>query len=488
MLLGLVCVAPAGAQESEPRLAMSMSRNRWGFSVNACLPSDRPPPPGTNSIKPVDATTEVLVNGRPVSNDGITVWWMQPGIGSEGRCPGNVWVSHRVTLADLAGVGVEPPASGTWSSFDLEIRVDRDGLEQVVGRVIEFGSGPPVGSFDSVTTNPNGAMVRGWVVDPVVGGQAGLRMTVNGRDWPLEQLPSSSSPPPQPLPVLRPLPAPDPVWAERGLGAALGFEIVAPYGRICLFAERNADPDAGIPAASVPLGCRTTTTDGHQRLVIDSVSFTAHSSVNGQDVMIRGRLFDTWGTSPPNSLRALSPSAGLLYATAAPRRDGSGPLPDGAGVYDVTFRYPAVVNGPTDVCFELFATNEPAWWRAWLPRPTWTPLGCRSFYVPPSAPEMPFGTIDIVDVTGGVATVAGWAVDRNGGAPRVLVSANGRIVAVTRTGIGRPDVQRVAGGDGKAGFRTSAVVPKGEQTICAAWEDTTNGAWSAPDCRTVLVK
>ena len=84
--------------------------------------------------------------------------------------------------------------------------------------------------------------------------------------------------------------------------------------------------------------------------------------------------------------------------------------------------------------------------------------------------------------------VSGWALDRNGGSPRVLVVIDGLPVAVTRPNRPRPDVAAALGGEGTAGFAVSASASAGSHDVCTLWEDTQGGGWSSPTCSRVVVK
>jgi hypothetical protein len=202
---------------------------------------------------------------------------------------------------------------------------------------------------------------------------------------------------------------------------------------------------------------------------------------------IRGNLYSPWiGADEPWPLAFLIPDQGTpMRVDVATRRTGLAPEYgeiQGWFDFDVVMALPP---GRRTVCLREMHRHTPKW--AWPWDPTYFEeddiLGCHVVQVP----HAPVGASEVI-VEGRNVRVTGWAVDLNGGSPRVLVWVNGAMRAVTRTNEPNAGIAQMFGGDGRAGFTVPLTLPPGKHKICTAWEDTSGGGWSTPWCEDAVVK
>ena len=105
---------------------------------------------------------------------------------------------------------------------------------------------------------------------------------------------------------------------------------------------------------------------------------------------------------------------------------------------------------------------------------------------PPPPPAPTIGSLDVVAVTGGNATVAGWALDPNspGASIQTHIYVNGAGYAFVADG-GRPDVNDAYGVSGGHGFSVTVPLQRGSNNVCAYSIGVATGNNALLGCRTV---
>lgn len=479
-----------------------VTRSSTGFALQACLPGvERPAWPATA----VPAETRALVNGAvAVTSDAPLLWSTPPlpshGVSPDPSCAAGFGTSIVLSLDALATVGVVPPAAGDWVVFEIELRVQVQGRTLVGERSVELGAGPTVGEVTSIDISSAGAHIRGWAVDPNSTSATRLRVTVDGRDWLLRTLN-----PPEPGEAVKwrhlddvrtHVRDPDPKWARRGISEWRGFDLTVPHGRVCVYVF--APDPAGtfeLERTSQLLGCRTSPISGRPSATLSAtVGPVRGLATNANaDVTVRGIGFDPWAGRDPVQREVMVQLKGgghSGWGTVRARPDLPSVMPDGSGRFDFVATVRSMYPGRHTFCAYLSQHATPNWWRVWAPANATghgEELGCFSVVVP-LGPVSPRGNLERVTATGRVVTVSGWALDQNGGSPKVLITRGGALAGLTQPNRARPDVARLLGGDGRAGFEASIGAPPGEHQVCVAWQDTTTGAWSSPMCSSVVVK
>lgn len=477
-----VLAGPAAADPAPTAVEIEYRRSEFGLELRGCLPDVRHQDTGT-FLQPGVAT--VSVNGVPVDTvtDAVT-WGGAVPEGTEDICPGNVHVDYRLTNEAIsnAGVAIGPE----WAAFDVAIAVDVAGHPVPFDgrRQVWISNGAPIGTFTSFESTPKGTVVRGNAALPAVGGSPFINVFVDGRrTYPLfraegdyyyifkhagrANLPTTIS-----------------QWNQWGLGDMTSFEFLVPPGQVCLSAgQHEGSTDA------VPLGC--VTTSGNPTAEFNDVTVTAKSGSPYSQVTVRGTISDPWaepGTTPL-IVASGAASASSISVVAAP--DLAGPHGNGTGIFRFEHTYDQLYPRAHRLCMNQWGSGGGQWWSEWSaqrPSPvTGLELGCTVVDVPTQRP--PIGSLDSVVADRSSLSAGGWALDPNGGAPRVLLVVDGRQVALGRSGLARLDVQGVHGGDGLSGWMLSAEgLSPGNHTVCAHWEDTGTGQWSAAQCRNVVVK
>jgi hypothetical protein len=480
-----VTVPPAAADDAPRNLSVTVLRDPFGIRLGACLPEVTPRLEAQGLTATGTASTSV--NGRLLVWSRDAVSWSIPPLGEDPpACANGVHFHQDLTLAQLASVGIEP-ASGTWETFDVEVQIEIDGapLSYLARRQVTIGAGPPIGAITSVESTSGGALVRGWVVHPSLGPVQHLDVTVNGRRW--------TPAPTYPLPQYNGgvfttnRPTSNAEWVDRGLGPFQDFELLTPPGEICVSA-----PDLRLASApSVLIGCRASSTNGDATASFSAIETIPTPGTWGSTVRVRGVVTDPW--ADPGELPRLTLVAGTQRwpVTATPAADLRGPLSDGSGVFRFDHTFNAVAPGTVRFCVVASYGNEPVWWLGFINAQPLLErqLSCTDAAVPDQAHRPPIGALDRIDVAGRTVTAQGWALDPNGGSPRVLLAANGFPAALGRSQLSRPDVRAAVGGDGTAGYALSAQLGAGTHDVCVLWEDTTTtGQWSSPTCQQVVVK
>lgn len=483
-LAATITTPPAAADEAPRNLGVTVLRDPFGIGLGACLREVTPRLEEQGLT--ASGTTSVSVDGQQLVLSSDAVRWAIPPLGEDPpACPNGVHLFQHLSLAQLASAGVDP-TSGTWTTFDLEVRIEIDGapLSYLARRQVTIGNGPPIGAVTSVESTSGGTLVRGWVVHPSSGPVQHLDVTVNGRRW--------TPAPTYPLPLYNGgifttnRPTSDPTWVDRGLGPFQDFELLTPPGEICV-----STPD--MRQASAPrvlLGCRTSSTNGEATAGFSAIETIPTPGTWGSTVRVRGIVGDPW--ADPGELPRLTLVAGTqrwpVTATAAP--DLRGPLSDGGGAFRFDHTFTTVPPGTQRFCVVASYGTEPVWWLGFINAQPLLErqLACTDAVVPFQVPRPPIGAVDRIDVARRTVTAHGWALDLNGGSPRVLLVVNGFPAAIGRAQLSRPDVRSAVGGDGSAGYALSAQLGAGAHDVCLLWEDTTTGQWSSPACQQVVVK
>lgn len=135
------------------------------------------------------------------------------------------------------------------------------------------------------------------------------------------------------------------------------------------------------------------------------------------------------------------------------------------------------------------ATQDALALRLWQQR-GWGPWACaRTLGLtgsPSAAPAPPVGSLDGVAVSGGSATVAGWAFDPNspGTSIQTHIYVNGAGYPFVADG-GRPDVNAAYGITGSHGFSVTVPLQSGSNNVCAYSIGVASGNNTSMGCRTV---
>lgn len=487
--------APVAADDAGPTATWLLLRQtEQGLRYSGCAEGvELPGPAGAGGLT-VPAQTQEIVDGRVVELRDDALAFDLPLIdGEDPPCAGNVFVTGIIRPDEFADAGVTP-APGEWAPFRLELRVEVQGQVLTWSRATVLGAGPVTGALESVTTTPEGARVRGWAVRPDEPTPVQLWITVDGRTW------NDDEPfPPESWRNLDRILADDPSdgrpWHDANIGADHDFDLVVPFGRICILARPSGAPLAAPLAEATLLGCRTSGSDGRRTARIEQIALTPAANRVSMSMTVSGYIVDPYSSGmdePPavglSARPELGPWDGSVVASA-PRPDISGPQADGSGAFGFSKTFHGLRDGLTTVCVRDHSPTFPeALGAEWAPKVPGPDQHCREVYVPAAWPSAPRGALESVSVAGRDVTVTGWAVDRNGGHPRVLISSNGLPVAVLRADRGRRDVLREVGGDGRSGFRSKLRLAPGSHKVCVQWEDTDEGTWHGLTCRTVVVK
>jgi hypothetical protein len=503
LLLGAMAAPSAGAEEAEELGTIGLVRMPNSFVFSACLPGIERTDFSTTVVA---AESQILINGALAATSDTAVRWSSPHPGIEddpaaNSCPKSIFVTFGVMVEDLPTFGVLPPANGEWRSFEVELRVQLRGRTFVGTRSAELGAGRAIGAVTSIHVSSEGAHIRGWAADPGFTGGSALRVTVDGRHWP-QRTPNPGDPvEPSTWEYVTQLWTntvdPDPKWQRRGLSPMRGFDLTVPHGRVCVYAfEPDPSGSLELDRTSRLLGCLTSPITGRRSATLSATAsqvlgLNPSSTTN---VTVRGVGVDPWAGQNPAPrevvLRSLL-SGQRGWAVVRPRPDLPTTMPDRSGSFDFVTTMPSVIPGRHTICAYLSKATTPLWWARWSTPPGGNGdelLGCTSVVVP-GPPAPPRGNLERLTANGGVITVSGWALDPNGGSPRVLLTRNGVVAGLTQPNRARPDVARLLGGDGRAGFEAKISAPPGEHQVCATWQDTTDGTWvRSPVCANVVVK
>lgn len=491
-VLGASVLGAAGASaQSEVTIAqIQAERVPEGLFVTACLAGVR----RVAGQELVPATTEIRVDQRVVAIENDAVAWDGAAGPALASCPGDVWVSHLLTLDELTGAGVRAPSYNDWPQFALGIDVEvtggpNSGEVHRGTRLSRFSGGSVNASISESRMTPEGFWVRGFAVDPNVGGPTRIRLTADSNDLMSENLfPTSWS---QLEEVYTDLDSDDPRDIEAGLAESRYFEAIVPYRTICVWTQ-STGPQADLLSTSVRhWGCANAPTDGRRTARITSSSAVANGQSRSQTVSIHVAATDPWvspGEAGPLFLARVESNGASAVGRGVADANVIGPYGDWSGGFSLSITLPQVPSGLQSICVYDIATTAPDWWDRWYDPSYAPPLDCVSVSVARTHPRPPLGNVESIAASGDVVTAIGWALDEDGGVPRVLMSANGMPVAVTVPTRERPDVAAIYGGDGRAGYTASVALPKGNHRICVQFEDTENGRWTAPVCQQIVIK
>lgn len=498
IVVSIIGGTEAGAQEQHSITVMVGDRFPEGMMVSACLDGVE----RRGSATAVAASTEILVRGRSLGTVADAVAWRS--VAPAPGCPGGVWAVVRLDVDDFAFEGYPDVPVNQWGEARVDLRVTLDdgphaGELHVGSRQFTLTDGPPRGSISTQQATPDGWRITGYAVDPTGAGPVRLRYTTRG--WNVfgsVRLPTNWSQ----IPVHR---ADGPtrfqdqtstpwLWSQ-GLRGAYWFDEVVPFGASCVYAQDPRAASDRLDASSIPIGCvghGSSDISGLRTARIDTVRLSTWGPPLQQDLIVTGTMTDPWvapGEPGPVLRVRVEGSGESVLVRARPRPDLVGPMPDLSGAFDFVATVPRVSQGIKRICLYDRSTTHPPQWSDWMWPPDAT-LDCRDgMPVPSSAPSPAVGFLDTVTVDGRRVTMTGWALDRDGGTPRVLLSSNGRLIALTTPSLPRPDVRREYGGDGRAGFSTSVELPPGSHLICPAFGDTTYpDRWGGGPCASVVVK
>ena len=295
---------------------------------------------------------------------------------------------------------------------------------------------PPFGSFESVAPAPGGALVTGWVVDPVAAGGTGqAHVYVDGH--PAAAVTATGD-------------RPDVGGAFPAFGSLHGFTttvtgLAAGQHNVCVYAVR---PSTG---PNPLLGCRQV-----------SVSDSPIGSLDGVvrapgGARVRGWALDPSTTASITTHTYVSGQFGGAVVADSPRSDIARAFPgygDAHGV-DGLISSPG---GTQTLC--LYGLDAVAPGSNAL-------LACRSVFLAVD----PFGSLDAVTRSGNTIGVRGWAIDPDSAASgEVHVYVDGAGASILRASTARNDVAAVFPDYAAAGHGFAAdgiPVGPGAHRVCA---------------------
>ena len=471
-------VPAAGAQTDAPAEGLGpleVLRGSEGFGARTCLRGFKV---RGRALTEVENTVSVYVNGQLAQVDEQELEFGLPGIDGTPDSTDPCYDTHHyfgvsVPLTAVESSGVELPAPGEWTSFELTTVLEFEGDSFSSSRTVDLSAGDPFGALASATPTPDGVRLDGWIVDPEFGGPVRYRVTVNG-----ELFPSDTWTNPAPLAEHQAKHSanfPGPAgWGDKELGGSHTIRAVVPFGTICV--DALLDAAASVADGFAPIGCLTT--------ISGAVTGKFDSVTPGKDsARFRGNYFNPWiAADEPFPSILLVPDKGRSVSVSTGTRRTTLPASYGelAGWFDFNVNM-ALPPGRRTVCLRDGSWSSPVF-HPDLGSQNRT-LGCTVVQVP----HMPEGSARIT-LSGRTITVKGYAVDLNGGKPRVMVADNGVLRGATRVSERNDDAKRLVGGDGYDGYTIRFTVPPGEHQVCVAFEDTSGGGWSQGPCSTLVVK
>lgn len=322
----------------------------------------------------------------------------------------------------------------------------------------------PVGNVDAVVVDGRRIDVRGWTLD-----QDALATALDVHVYVNDAWGGSYRADRTRADVGRAFP---------GAGNAHGYDLelaVAGPGtyEVCVYGI-NTNGGSRNPA----LGCRTVTSPEKNWAPEGSLDAV---TVSGRTVTARGWTLDRDVPATSLDVHVYVDGRWSGQATATGTRTDVGRAFPGAGNahgYEVGLD---VAPGRHQVC--VFAIN--AGYGVLNPQ-----LGCATVTVDAAAWN-PFGSLDQVTVSGGVATFKGWTIDPDiwRGTARVHVYADGGFVGEVSAGQSRTDVGRAYPQAGAAhGYSGSFGLARGTHQVCTYAINTGQGTTNpALGCRTVTV-
>jgi hypothetical protein len=314
----------------------------------------------------------------------------------------------------------------------------------IADRTVEIGS--PFGSLDSVVPAGGGLRVQGWAIDPDVDGPIPVHVYVGGVG----------------TAITADRVRPDIGAAFPAFGSTHGFDAVVPgpAGRqqLVVYAINDNGPHKLIAARAVDV------LSGDPFGSIDVVQAGPGS------IRVAGWAIDP-DSSGPIDVHVYIDAVGTPITANVPRPDIGAALPGYGAVHGFDATIPAAA-GWRQVCVYGIDVG-PGGNKL---------LGCRSVLVGGD----PYGAVDLVQVSGGILSVAGWAIDPDTADPidvHVYVDSDGRVV---RADASRPDVGAAFPGYGsRHGYSASFGISPGTHQVCIYAIDVGLGGNRLLACRTV---
>lgn len=324
------------------------------------------------------------------------------------------------------------------------INVGPGGNVLLASRTVEIGT--PFGEVEHLDPSPGGVRVRGWAIDPDLTGPIQAHLYSAGRG----------------TPITADLPRPDLAARYPDAGTAHGFDVVipSPPGRqqVDVYAINDAGPNKLVASRLVEV------LSGNPFGNIDVLRAGPDS------VRVAGWVLDPDSTDPIQ-VHVYVDSIGTPVMADRSRPDVGAVYPGYGAVHGFDAVIPAAA-GWHQVC--LYGIDVGPGGNVLL--------GCRMVLVGGD----PFGVLDVVSVSGGQVTVAGWAIDPDTADPidvHVYVGAAGRAFTAN---VPRPDVGSAYPGYGdNHGFRATVPIAAGPQQVCVYAIGRGPGENRLLACRTV---
>lgn len=326
-----------------------------------------------------------------------------------------------------------PTSTSTTTVCAYTINVGGGGESSLGCRTVSAPGGPPIGGVRSGAVNAGVATVAGWAIDPDTTTPVTLHAYVNG-GWGGSFVANVADA--------------ETAAAYPAYGANHGFSVQVPVGsgtnQVCIYGINQGSGYNSL------VGCRTfSTAAGPPFGDINWFSGAAGVASFG------GWIIDPDVSSPVTIHAYVNGAWGGSFVADGTRDDVAAVYPAYGAQHGFGIQVP-VPPGNSNVC--LYGINQGVGYNSLL--------GCRTVSSP-SGP--PFGDLNSVGVSAGVATLQGWVIDRDVTSPvDVHVYVNGQWGGSYVANVTRNDVGAAFPAYGSQhGFVIQVPVPAGANQICA---------------------
>lgn len=445
------------------------NRNFWRFYTSWFGPTTGPTSP-FGSVDVVEGGAEsVRVAGWTVDPDAPS-----RSLEVHAYVDGAWGGSYQASKA-RSDVAAAYPGAGTAHGFDETIPVPPGG-HQICLYFINVGAGAnsaagcfdfgavyvsPLGNLESVAASGQVVTATGWVFDPDVASPVSVRIDVDGR--------TTST-------VVADAVRPDVAAAYPAYGPRHGLSAattVTPGTHELCYTALNIG--AG---SDKSMGCRTVTAVAGPT----EQGRAPEGSVEVAEGLPTGLRIKGWAvdrdTTKPVVLKVVLDGVESRVTADVSRPDVGAVYPGlgSAHGFDTTLD---TTQGQHEVCVTALNTGAGGD----------TALGCSRVTVPViDKGRLPVGNLEVVQVSPGVVSVTGWALDPDTTGPVEMIYTVGGKRVTAKADKSRPDVAAAYPGSGAAhGFSDSIPVGSGTVEVCVTARNTGTGGDSSLGCTTRTV-